>query len=218
MKTYSDRDRVELLLQHSLASNLFPSQIADQLLIYEYEPEETIIDINSDVQNLLFLVEGRAKLYSDQSNGRTLLVDFLEYPSIFGEWEMRGNTPNCTIKAITPSTCLALPFDVIKNTLYDSATFWRTLGEINSIKTQRQISHCIKTITFPLEARCAYYIYYNSYNSYYRAPHTEASAYLGVSYRHLLHTIDTFIKRGIMKKTDTGYQITDSDALLGLIK
>lgn len=212
------KDQIKQYLERSLVQKLFPESALEKLRLFVFDPEETIIDMSSDVHDLFLLVEGRAKLYSDQSNGRTLLVDFLEYPSIIGEWEMRGNTPNCTIKAITPCFCIGLSFETINELLYDDVSFWRTLGEINGIKTQRQISHCIKTITFPLEARCAYYIYYNSYNSIYREPHTEASAYLGVSYRHLLHTIDTFIKRGIMKKSDYGYQIIDSEALKDLIQ
>ncbi len=48
----------------------------------------------------------------------------------------------------------------------------------------------------------------------YMIPHTEASAYLGVTYRHLLYVLASFVKEGYLEKMPKGgYKIKDEDAL-----
>ena len=47
----------------------------------------------------------------------------------------------------------------------------------------------------------------------YREKHTEVSEYLGVTYRHLLYVLADFVKKGFLKKTPQGYEITDMNAL-----
>lgn len=213
MKKINDCALINEYLERPILQQLFPDTVHEYILLFEFDSQETIIDTRFDIQQLFLLLDGRAKLYADSSNGKSLLLDFLEYPSIIGEREMRGNSPISTIRTITPCVCLGIPFDIVHSFLYDKVSFWKTMNEINGIKFQRQISHCIKTITLPLDARYAYYISKNSYNDLYREPHTEAAAYLGVSYRHLLYMTKTFIKQNILKKTASGYRIMDSEAL-----
>ncbi len=214
----NDSLRIAKYLEIPLIQQLLPQSVYRHLKIFEYNSEENIVDVSIDMKHLLLLVEGRAKLYAEQSNGRLLLLDFLEYPSFIGEWEMRGNTPTSTIRTITPCVCIGIPYDILDSELSDNAAFWKTMNRINGIKTQRQVDHCIKTITFPLESRLANYILKNSYNSQFREPHTETSAYLGVSYRHLLYSIESLVKKNILAKAAGGYCIVDESALRKLIK
>lgn len=217
MKIVNDRNRINEYLKDLLVQQIFPNNVREHLSLFEFDSEEFIIDMRFDVQNLFLLVEGQAKMYVFTSNGKSLLLDFLEYPSILGEWEMKGNSPTCTVCTITPCICLGITFDNVRRFLFDNLSFWKALNEINSIKTQRQVSHCIETITSPLESRCAYFIYKNSCNNLYRVPHTEAAAYLGVSYRHMIYMINSFVKMNLLEKTTAGYRIVDSETLQRLI-
>jgi CRP/FNR family putative post-exponential-phase nitrogen-starvation transcriptional regulator len=47
----------------------------------------------------------------------------------------------------------------------------------------------------------------------YREKHTEASGYLGVTYRHLLYVIAEFVKEGLLEKSLIGYRITNRKKL-----
>ena len=68
-------------------------------------------------------------------------------------------------------------------------------------------------IAYPLENRLARFIQITAHSGIYSERHTEASEYLGVTYRHLLYVIASFVKRGILQKTSGGYRIMDHEAL-----
>lgn len=46
--------------------------------------------------------------------------------------------------------------------------------------------------------------------------HTNASDYLGVSYRHLLYVLADFVEKKYLSKSINGYQIINKDALIQL--
>jgi len=64
-----------------------------------------------------------------------------------------------------------------------------------------------------LKVKLASFILMTENNGVYREKHTEASGYLGVTYRHLLYVIAEFVKEGILAKSPTGYQILDRKRL-----
>ncbi len=67
--------------------------------------------------------------------------------------------------------------------------------------------------SYPLEVRLANFILMTSHNQYYREKHTEVSEFLGVTYRHLLYVLSDFVKKGVLKRTSSGYYISNLPAL-----
>lgn len=218
MRAETDEKIKKQYLNLPLVRKFIPDSVFDKVSIFRVDSDEYIVDMRFDLKYLYLLLDGRAKIYVNQEDGRFLLLDYIEYPSIIGEVEMKGNTTNCTIKALTPCTLLAIPFSVINEYLTNDLQFWKTLYGINGNKIKRQVDHCVNTITYPSEVRCAHYIYKNSYNLIYKEPHTEASAYLGITYRHFLHIIDSLVKKKILEKTSIGYKIINEEELIKIFK
>ena len=50
----------------------------------------------------------------------------------------------------------------------------------------------------------------------YAEKHTEASEYLGITYRHLLYVMAKFCKQGILRRLPRGYAIEDEEQLIAL--
>jgi len=68
-------------------------------------------------------------------------------------------------------------------------------------------------ILAPLEARLRAYIAHSQRDGVFRGRLTETAEYLGVSYRHLLRTMNELCARGILEKTSGGYRILQPLAL-----
>ena len=62
-------------------------------------------------------------------------------------------------------------------------------------------------ILAPLEARLRAYIARSQREGVFTGRLTETAEYLGVSYRHLLRTMNELCARGILEKTRGGYRI-----------
>lgn len=59
----------------------------------------------------------------------------------------------------------------------------------------------------------AHFILFAASDGIYHERNTDASAYLGVSYRHLTQVLGEFTQYGYLKRTQGGYYITDEQAL-----
>ena len=64
--------------------------------------------------------------------------------------------------------------------------------------------------------RLAHFILFAAFDGIYHERNTDASAYLGVSYRHLTQVLGEFTQYGYLKRMQGGYYITDEHALRGV--
>ena len=117
------------------------------------------------------------------------------------------------VTAITPCTCYSIPIEPCKDKLLNDAKFLRHLCLFISQKAIGNTHNYVKNQSYPLQARLANFILLTSYNRMYREKHTEASEFLGVSYRHLLYVLADLVKRGLLDKTEQGYYIQDLNTL-----
>jgi hypothetical protein len=74
-----------------------------------------------------------------------------------------------------------------------------------------------KNQNYELKNRLASYILLTEYNGVYCEKHTETAEFLGVSYRHLLYTLQQFVKEQFITKQKGGYLI-DYEKLRNLSK
>ena len=82
-----------------------------------------------------------------------------------------------------------------------------------SDKNSGDIKNYSRNQAYPLKVKLASFILMTENNGVYREKHTEASGYLGVTYRHLLYVIADFVKEGILEKSPTGYRILNRKRL-----
>jgi len=166
---------------------------------------------------LYYLLDGRAKLFLTHENGRVSLVDFLNAPCFIGEMELlEAKKAARGVTALTPCICYAVPIDQCRERLLKDAGFLLRLCRFLSRKADGNTERYSRNQAYPLKARLADFILLTSQNGFYREKHTEASEFLGVTYRYFLFVLEGFVKDGLLKKTKQGYRIENPERLRGL--
>lgn len=214
MIVINERDLLEEYYNHFPLSDYFSFDIRPYTSIVKFGSTESILHEGECPGFLYYLIDGRAKLFLSQGNGRVSLINFLNAPCFIGEMELLGaqETANGTT-AITPCTCYAIHTIKCKTQILNDTKFLRYLCLFLSQKAIRNTYNYSRNQSYPLEARLANFILLTSCNRLYREKHTEVSEFLGVTYRHLLYVLAGFVKRGLLKKTEQGYYIQDLNAL-----
>lgn len=210
----SERETLEEYYTHFPLSDYFSFDIRPYTSTVKFDSAESILCEGDNPCFLYYLIDGRAKLYLSQENGRISLINFLNAPCFIGEMELLGAQEAANgVTAITPCTCYAIHINKCKAQILNDTKFLRYLCLFLSQKAIWNTCNYSKNQTYPLEVRLADFILLTSCNRLYREKHTEVSEFLGVSYRHLLYVLADFVKRGILKKTEQGYYIQDLKAL-----
>ena len=122
------------------------------------------------------------------------------------------------IQALTICHCFAISVMNCKDKLLNDIKFLKYLCVFLSEKAITNTNNYTKNQSYPLENCLADFILLTSNNLLYTEKHTEASEFLGVSYRHLLYVLADFCKRGILRKENCGYRIMDLNSLNKLVK
>lgn len=157
---------------------------------------------------LYFLVEGKAKVYKTMKNGNVTLVHFCKSIQTIGELEMlKAQNTTQAVKTIFDSICIGLPLNKCREQILNDAFFLRNLCTMLSEKVVKNTINFTTKESFPLENRLADYILITEENSVFKENLTEASEYLGSSYRHLLRTLANLCSKKILKKEHHGYII-----------
>lgn len=195
-------------------SDYFSFDIHPYTSIVIFDSAESILREGDNPDFLYYLINGRAKLFLSQKNGRISLINFLNAPCFIGEMELLGAQEAANgVTAITPCSCYAIPIMECKDRILNDTKFLRYLCLFLSQKAIGNTYNYTKNQSYPLEVRLANFILLTSCNHLYREKHTEVSEFLGVTYRHLLYVLADFVKRGILNKTEQGYYIQDLNAL-----
>lgn len=166
---------------------------------------------------LLYLVEGRAKCAMSHANGRVTALDFVQGPCFLGEMELLGvQEDTSAVTALTDCLCWVIDLTGCREKLLADPVFLRELCILSSEKTIRISTAAARNQIYPLKNRLATFLLNTQRQGLYGEPHTEAAAYLGVSYRHLLYVLAGFVKEGLLEKTLQGYRILDRPGLEAL--
>ncbi|MDF2616921.1 MAG: hypothetical protein K0Q47_1576, partial [Sedimentibacter sp.] len=163
---------------------------------------------------LYYMVSGRAKLFCSLSNGKTSLLDFLQGDCFIGELELLSvRKSTMGVKALSPCFLLALPIEKYRSRLLSDVCFLRILCMTLAKKEEQRVHVLLSTQGFPLANRLAHFVLFASFDGIYTERNTDASAYLGVSYRHLTQMLGEFTQFGYLKRTQGGYCIANEQAL-----
>ncbi len=214
MIVIKDRKVLEEYYDQFPLADYFSFDIRPYTSIVTFDSTESILSEGESPAFLYYLIDGRAKLFLSQKNGRISLINFLNAPCFIGEMELLGAQEAANgVTAITPCTCYAIHIMECKDRILNDTKFLRYLCLFLSQKAIGNTYNYTKNQSYPLEVRLANFILLTSCNHLYREKHTEVSEFLGVTYRHLLYVLADFVKRGLLKKTEQGYFIQDLKAL-----
>lgn len=210
---------LEREIQNSGFRDWFGIPIEKYTTLYRFEPKEFLFQMGEDCPFLYFITRGQAKLYHPQANGKMALIDFFSAPCFVGEMELMEPQPMAgSVQAITRCWCVALPISQCRPLLMEDTLFLRRLCVFLSRKSILQGRSLAKNQAYPLKNRFASFILHTSPGGLYTERHTEASEYMGVSYRYLLLVLAGLVKDGVLEHTEEGYLIRNKETLRRLAK
>ncbi|WP_042472496.1 transcriptional regulator YeiL [Bacillus ndiopicus] len=194
--------------------HLFSFDIMSLVEVHHFERGEWIIKEGNFPQYLYFLIEGKAKVYMTQENGKVALISFAQPNAFIGELELLDEEYYSKgVQTMTTTICLALPILKCKEELLSDVVFLRYLCTFLGNKTSLMTAQFSKSLAYPLENRLAEFIVLSAHNNIYKEKHTEVCDYLGVSYRHLLYVLAQFCEQGLLEKRGRSYTITNMSEL-----
>ena len=182
---------------------------------HEYEQGEFLSHAGQFLEFMFFVISGKAKVYVNLDGGKQLLLAYITTKGILGDIELVTKKPtnHTTVQAITDFVCIALPLNVYSEKLRGNNIFINHVAkELATKLTQRVINSAITTL-HPLDTRLCAYIIQTSCNGIFREQLTEVAITLGVSYRHLLRSLNKLCLSGTLCRDKAGYRIINDYAL-----
>ncbi|MBU5301133.1 transcriptional regulator YeiL [Clostridium sporogenes] len=217
MKHIDDKKILSLNLEKHSIQQYFSFDITPYSSLIYFNAGEYILKEGSFSSDLYYITDGKAKLYLTHKNGKISLINFLSAPCFIGEMELIGAQTHANgVQALTPCTCLSISIEDCKDRLLNDNKFLKHLCLFLSKKAIGNTMNYTQNQSYPLDNRLAAFILMTANNNLYIEKHTEASEFLGISYRHLLYVLAKFCQKGILQKERYGYRIIDLKSLKSL--
>jgi CRP-like cAMP-binding protein len=188
------------------------------LELRRYEKGERLISSGDAVDSLYFIVEGRAKVYSQMENGSSLLVRFYSPFDILGDVELFSfERFVLNVEALEEVVCLRLDARTIKRDAADNCALLQELcGRLGRKLAEFNASAAIN-LRYPVANRLASYLLAVECEKECRSLGTddlgELADLLGASYRQLSRVLRDFKDEGILEERRGKLRIRARDRL-----
>lgn len=193
------------------------------MTLYMFNKNDYICKEEENLENMFFLVEGKAKVSKHLENGKSLLISFYNPFTIIGDVEfIRNNPTDCSVQAIKDTYCIGINFDIVRNQLIKDCKFLINICDYLSEKLTNGSNNSSINLLYPLENRLASYIVaftnLDTHNKKFTLEenYSEIAELLGTSYRHLNRTLSKLCSDKILKRHKKEFIIEDLDKLLYL--
>jgi CRP-like cAMP-binding protein len=204
--------------------DLFTMDMKEDMILYEFNKNDYICREEEYLDNMFFLVSGKAKVSKHLENGKSLLLSFYTPLKVIGDVEFtRNNTTDCSVQAIEDTYCIGIKFDIVRRKLLNDCKFLLNLCDYLGEKLRNNSNNSSINLLYPLENRLASYIVAfaniddaDNKKFVFNENYSEISELLGTSYRHLNRTLNKFSLEGILKKQNKEYLIENYEKLLYL--
>lgn len=221
MKKIYDSKKLDEYIQKNKIEAFFSQDIKSVMELLLFKKNEYICRENETLHYLYFFVEGKAKVYTTLSNGKSLLLTFYNGFEVMGDVELvRSQKTFSNVQVIEDSYCIGIPLEKIRKRLLHDATFLSFICDSLAHKLARLAQNSSINLLYPLENRLASYILATSESveiekktMVFQGNLTEISELLGTSYRHLLRTLNILCDKGVLEKKDSYFEVMDESLL-----
>lgn len=170
---------------------------------------EIIISEGKENGYLFLVTHGKAKVGKLAPNGKNLILCFYVSDGLMGELELftdqaAGST---TVTALDSFRCIAIPLSCNYSYLTGNLAFTRIAASDLARKLMRSSTNVLESSLYTAEIRLCRYIINAEEHGCFHDVMTDVAYSVGISYRHLYRMMGVLCQRGILKKTDSGYQI-----------
>ena len=200
-------------------NELFTEDMTEYMSLYMWNKNEYICKEGGELNNIFFLVRGKAKVSKNLANGKSLLISFYKPFRIIGDIEfVHENIADCSVQVIKDTYAIGIHFDVARTKLYHDPKFLLFICKYLSEKLSDSSNNNSITILYSLESRLASYIYAfvneeNNEEFTFEESYSEIAELLGTSYRHLNRTLNKLCVDNILQKNGKKYIIKDIEKL-----
>ncbi|WMJ87225.1 cyclic nucleotide-binding domain-containing protein [Anaerocolumna sp. MB42-C2] len=218
-KIYNGKVLDKYISQYHM-DQLFTKDMRSYMELFYYQKNEFIVRDSEKMSYLIFLVNGKAKVFTTLSNGKSLLLCFYQDFKVLGDLEITGS-PNAVtnIQVLEDTICIGIPIEKVKVLLMEDAKFLRFICGSLGDKLYRCSKNSSINLLYSLENRLASYIYTagdrikdsdgRKTKIIFKENMTEIAELLGTSYRHLLRTLKGLYQKGVLRKVNDGYEVLD---------
>lgn len=221
MVKVNDNRKLEEYIDKNKLNNIFSENMKEYMTLYMFSKNEYICKEGEVLDNMFFLVEGKAKVCKILENGRSILLSFYNPIKIIGDVELvRSAVADCNVQVIKDTYCIGIKFDIVRSRLIKDCKFLLNICTYLGEKISISSNNSSINLLYPLENRLAsYMIAYinigdrNNKKFIFKESYHEIAELLGTSYRHLNRTLNKLCDDGILKKDGKEYIIEDFDKL-----
>lgn len=190
------------------------SNLSGILTEKSFEAGECIMDWNYGHNSLHIITSGRAKVYSNNSDGTKSILQFVGRGDYIGELELLGLIEESReVIACTSMTCITISTLSHADMLLGNPQFLLYLSKYLADKLYNRSKNFVINTRFTLIERLSTLILQNSENGIFNEKINEISDYLGVSYRHVNFTLAKLVTSGAIIRTRDHIIITDESVL-----
>lgn len=213
-----DADKLNYYISRYNINSIFSIDMVPYMKLFFFNKNEYICKAEEKIEYLFFFVEGRAKVYTSLSNGKSLLLCFYKPFKVIGDVEfLHYSNANSNVQAIEATYCIGISLKDIRQRAMEDPKFLSFMCENLSEKLIRLSKYSSINLLYSLENRLASYILAISSSDEGEKSKginldgnlTEVSELLGTSYRHLLRTLNKLCLQGVVIKNKDFYEILD---------
>lgn len=170
------------------------------------------------MDRLYFVVKGKVKVYTITSEGKKLILRFINPLAIVGDIELIQNSKaHNVVEACSDVIAISISNTVIRNKLLHDPIFMKFLLEniANTLKISTRFTAL--NLLYPVEVRVASYllsISTDSNGNMYKGDLdttsvTSIADFIGVSYRHVIRVLQRFYNDKLIEKSNGVIVIKD---------
>lgn len=218
MEKVTDEEKLSYYISTYGINEIFSIDMKPYMELFFFNKNDHICRAEEKIDYLFFFVEGKAKVYSTLSNGKSLLLCFYKPFKVIGELEfINFETADSNIQVIEETYCIGIAMEKIRELVLNDSMFLRFMCSSLGEKLMRLSNYSSINLLYPLQNRLASYILAvtdcDENSIIFDGNLSEVSELLGTSYRHLLRTLNLLCNQEVIKKNDHYYEIIDKNVL-----
>ena len=221
MKRINSRSLLKKYINKYDINGMFTKNLEEDMELLVFEKGEYLSREGDPIEHLLFFVKGKAKVYINLENGKSLLLCFYYPFMLFGDLELVSQRMATTNTVVVDEVyCVALPLNKVREELLKDSKLMGHICESLGDKLERASKNGTINLLYPLENRIASYIVATMEKVkiedelfQFKENLTTLAELLGTSYRHLLRTLNKLVDDGLLKREKNSYVVIEEEKL-----
>ena len=205
---------IETFIDTYKLNNLFSKENVNLFNLKKYSKGENIVSAKDEVKHIYFIVSGGVDIHSFLSSGRSIFINKLSPPEIFGDVEYLGDTTMLfdVIANSDNTLIMSISFKAIETYLKNNSELWKFLGVASTQKLLTTNRAILLKEGFNLKNILALHLVKNDHLINFKSLN-ELSKELNVSYRNLTRIIKFFTDSGMIIKNRKSITTLDKESI-----